>query len=167
MITALVCVDRNWAIGRGGSRLVVIPEDKKYLNATAAHNILVMGRRTLEGFSDYDLPSDSKKIILSRNPDYKAKNAEVAASPEEALKAAKKYEGDVYVIGGEETFNSMLEYCDNAEVTYVDYVYEADAHFPNLDKLPEWILVSESEEQTYFDTVFYYRKYTRRKGYQV
>lgn len=167
MITALVCVDRNWAIGKAGSRLVVIPEDRKYLNASANNNILIMGRKTFESFSDYELPLDCKKIVLTRRGNGKSKDAAAAKSPKEALDIAKGYDGDIYVIGGRECFDSMLPFCDCVEVTYVDRRYDADTYFPDLDKLPEWIMVSESEEQTYFDTVFYFRKYIRRKEYRV
>ena len=34
-----------------------------------------------------------------------------------------------------------------------------------LDKRPEWVLASESEEQTHFDIVYYYRTYLRRKDF--
>ena len=41
--------------------------------------------------------------------------------------------------------------------------YNADAHFPNLDEKPEWVVTEDSEEQTYFDLEFYFYKYERRK----
>lgn len=166
MITAIVCVDRNWAIGNKGARLVVIPEDRKYLNAAANNNILIMGRKTFESFSAYELPLDCTKIVLSRSGAYQYKDAIVANCPEEALRLSKKFKGDIYVVGGQECFESMLPYCDEIEVTYVEYRYEADSYFPNLDKRPEWIMVLESDEQTCFDTVYYYRKYSKRKDYR-
>ena len=43
------------------------------------------------------------------------------------------------------------------------YKYQADRYFPNLDENNEWILTSESEEQTYFNVEYYYRKYVRAK----
>lgn len=166
MIIALVCVDRNWAIGKGRSRLIVIPDDKKFTDASISKNTIIAGRKTYGAFMEYDLPSDTVKIVLTRNEKHELKGAYVAGSPEAALKEAAKHPGDVYVLGGEETFNSMLEYCDEVQVTYVQQIYEADAYFPNLDKRPEWIRTSESEEQTYFDTIYFYRKYTRRKEYR-
>ena len=48
-----------------------------------------------------------------------------------------------------------------AFVTYIDYAYDADTFFPNLDEKPEWKLADESEEQTYYDIEFYFRTYTR------
>lgn len=166
MITALVCVDRNWAIGRSGSRLIVIPDDRKYLNASANKKILIMGRRTFESFSEYDLPAECRKIVLSRSGALKYRDALIADCPEEALRLASEYNRDIFVIGGGECFESMLKYCDEVEVTFVDYRYEADTYFPNLEKMPEWVMAAESEEQTYFDTVYFLRKYIKRKDYR-
>ena len=45
--------------------------------------------------------------------------------------------------------------------TKIDYAYDADAYFPNLDEKPEWKITADSEEQTYFDLEFYFYKYER------
>ena len=58
---------------------------------------------------------------------------------------------DVYCIGGDSIYKQMLPYCDTAHVTKIDFAYEADAYFPNLDEDPDWEITAESEEQTYFD----------------
>ena len=55
----------------------------------------------------------------------------------------------------------MLPYCDTAHVTKVDYAYEADTWFPNLDQDPAWKITAESEEQTYFDLEYRFVKYER------
>ena len=49
----------------------------------------------------------------------------------------------------------------DAYVTYMDYAYEADTYFPNLDKMDDWKIVEESEEQTYFNIEYYYRTYKK------
>ncbi len=54
-----------------------------------------------------------------------------------------------------------IEACDTAYVTKVDYSYEADAYFPNLDEDPKWKILEESEEQTYFDLEYRFLKYGR------
>ena len=43
----------------------------------------------------------------------------------------------------------------------VDYKYDADAHFPNLDKMPEWKVTQMSEEHTYFDLCYEFKKYCK------
>ncbi len=49
-------------------------------------------------------------------------------------------------------------------VTRIDFDYEADAFFPNLDQDPEWECVEEGEEQTYFDVAFHFDRYERVSG---
>ena len=83
-------------------------------------------------------------------------------SVEEALEAVKDYPPqDVYCIGGESVYRQMLPYCDTVHVTKVDYAYEADTWFPNLDEDPEWNVTAESEEQTYFDLEYRFVRYER------
>ena len=88
----------------------------------------------------------------------------MAHSIEEALRLCEGYPSeDVYVIGGEEIYRQMLPYCDVAHVTKIDYAYQADAYFPNLDEDPDWEVTADSEEQTYYDLEFYFYRYERKK----
>ena len=57
----------------------------------------------------------------------------------------------------------MLPYCDTAHVTKIDYEYQADTYCPDLDKMPEWEIVADSEEQTYFDLEYVFLKYKKKK----
>ena len=52
-------------------------------------------------------------------------------------------------------------------MTFIDYAYEADAFFPNLDEDPQWVLDLETEEATYFDICYTFRRYVRRDGGSV
>ena len=68
---------------------------------------------------------------------------------EEALEEAGKYPTeDVYVIGGDSVYRQMLPYCSKAHVTKIDFAYQADTFFPDLDEMEEWKITEESEEQT-------------------
>jgi dihydrofolate reductase len=55
----------------------------------------------------------------------------------------------------------MLPYCDTAYVTKVDAVSPADKYFPNLDEIPGWECVCESEENEYEGLKFKFTKYTK------
>lgn len=39
---------------------------------------------------------------------------------------------DIYVIGGESVYRQLIDECDVAHVTKIDFAYDADAHFPDL-----------------------------------
>ncbi len=55
---------------------------------------------------------------------------------EEFSEELKKYNReDIYVIGGERIcYPQLVDECDVAHITKIDYAYEADAYFPNLDE---------------------------------
>ena len=103
-------------------------------------------------------------IVITKNPDFDGKGAIVVHSIEEALEEVKKYPSeDVYCIGGDSIYKQMLPYCDTAHVTRIDFAYEADSYFPNLDEDEDWEITAESEEQTYFDLEYQFVKYERKK----
>ena len=158
----IVAVDKNWAIGKDNKLLVSIPQDMKFFRETTTGNVVIMGKNTLLSFPN-GLPLKNRvNIVLTSDKNFTAKDAIIVHDMEEALLELKKYNTEnVYVIGGSSVYEQMLEYCDTAYVTYIDYSYEADRHFPNLDKNPEWKLTEESEEKTYFDVEYYFRKYER------
>ena len=161
----IAAVDANWAIGYKNKLLVSIPDDMKFFRQTTTGKVVVMGRKTLESFPN-GLPLKNRtNIVITKNKDYDAKGAIVVHSIEEALEEVKKYPSeDVYCIGGDSVYTQMLPYCDVAHVTKIDFVYEADSHFPDLDEDEEWEITAESDEQTYFDLEYQFVMYVRKKS---
>ncbi len=166
MIQAIVAVDKNWAIGKNGKLLTNIPDDQRFFRQTTTNQVVIMGRKTLESLPQGKPLPNRVNIILTRNPAYKNKDVTVAHSVEEALAEASRYDADIFIAGGEEIYKQMLDYCDEALVTFIDYAYQATDYFPNLDKKAEWVLAAESEEQTHFDVIYYFRKYVKRKDFR-
>ena len=165
MIRLIVAADRNWAIGKDGKLLTSIPDDLRFFRETTRDQVVIMGRKTVERLPGGRPLPNRTTILVTRDPDFKMEGVTVTHSVEEALEEAKKLNLDIYVAGGGEIYRQMLDLCDEALVTYIDYSYQADTHLPNLDKRPEWVLVAESEEQTHFDIVYYFRQYMRRVDY--
>ena len=165
MISLIVAVDRNWAIGNQGGLLTSIPDDLRFFRQTTRDNVVIMGRKTVESLPGGRPLPNRVTILVTRDPGYKMEDVLVAHSVEEAVEMAERFKTDIFVAGGAEIYEQLLDRCDEAYVTYIDYSYQADKHMPNLDKRPEWVLVAESEEQTHFDIVYYFRQYVRRKDY--
>lgn len=158
----IVNADKNWGIGKNNELLVQIPNDMKMFRSTTIGNVVVMGRKTLESFPNGKPLPKRTNIVLTKNKNFAAKGAIVVHSKEELLEELKKYpEEDIFVIGGESIYRMLLPYCTTAYVTRTDYAYDADTYFPNLDELPEWKLVEESEEETYFDIEYRFTKYEK------
>ena len=159
----IVTVDENWAIGSREKLLVQIPLDQKNLQQLTAGGIMVMGRKTMQAMPQGQPLYGRDTIVLSQNPVFKVKGATVVASLEELQTQLQKSAGkDVYVCGGESVYRQLLPECDTVYVTMVEKYYAADKYFENLDKSPDWIMVEESDEQTYFDLTYYFRKYVRK-----
>lgn len=158
----IVAVDENWGIGRNNKLLVSIPSDMKFFRSETSGKVVVMGRKTLESFPN-GLPLKNRtNIVLTQDPDYRVKDAIIVHGIEELLEELKKYpEDEIYVIGGGKVYRELLPYCDVAHVTKINFAFEADTYFPNLDQMEEWEITASSEEQTYFDLEYSFVKYER------
>lgn len=158
----IAAVDQNWAIGNKNQLLVKIPADQKFFRETTTGKVVVMGRKTLESFPNGMPLKNRTNIVLTRDKNYKVKDAIVLHSLKALREELKKYPSeDIYVIGGETIYRQLLDDCDVAHITKIDFAYDADAYFPNLDELPEWRITADSEEQTYFDLEYYFYKYEK------
>ena len=160
---AILAADKNWGIGYNNHLLVSIPSDMKFFRQTTTGKVVVMGRKTLEGFPNGMPLKNRTNIVLTANQDYQVKDAVIVHSEDELMEELKKYDADdIYVIGGESVYRMMLPYCDTVYVTKIDRAFQADTFFPNLDEMDEWVMTEESEEQTCFDLEFCFTKYERR-----
>lgn len=159
----IAAVDKHWAIGNKGQLLVSIPGDQKLFRDETLGKVVVMGRKTLESLPGGQPLYGRTTIVLSRDKNYQVKGARAVHSLKEALAELEKYPSEnIYVAGGQEIYEEFLPYCQTAHITWIDYAYDADTYFPNLDEDREWELAAESEEQTYFNICYEFRMYKRR-----
>ena len=159
---AIASADKNWGIGFKDQLLVRIPSDMKNFRNHTLGNVVVLGRKTLAGFPNGMPLSGRTNIILTRK-DREIRGGIVVHSEEELFRELAKYDSDsIYVIGGDSVYKMLVPYCDTAIITKIDYAYEADAHFPDLDADPDWEMTEESEEETCFSIVYTYQTYKNR-----
>ena len=159
----IAAVDKNWAIGLKNKLLVSIPADMKFFRETTTGKVVVMGRKTLESFPNQRALKNRVNIVLTKDETYQVKDAVVVHDMEQLREELAKYPSeDIYVIGGESIYRQLVDECDVAHITKIDYAYEADAYFPNLDEKEEWEITADSEEQTYFDLEYQFLKYEKR-----
>lgn len=143
MISIIVCIAKNSAIGFKNKLLYWLPNDlKRFKQLTTGHTI-IMGRNTFESLPKGALPN-RRNIVLSRNVETAFPGAEHYTSLEEALKRCKEEE-EVYIIGGASVYEQALPCADRILVTHVDNVpQEADTFFPLIDR-SIWEEVSREE----------------------
>ena len=158
----IVAVDKNWGIGKNNKLLVSIPSDMKFFRSETNGKVVVMGRKTLESFLNGMPLKNRTNIVLTRDQNYHVKDTIVVHDIPELLEELKKYPDDqIYVIGGGKVYEELLPYCNVAHVTKIDFAFEADTFFPNLDQMEEWEITATSDEQTYFDLEYSFVKYER------
>ncbi|NBI66507.1 dihydrofolate reductase [Pseudoflavonifractor sp. 60] len=155
----IVAVDQNWAIGSGGDQLVYLSEDLKRFKALTLGHTVILGRKTLATFPGGRPLKGRRNLILSRSPDFAPAGGEVFSDLTALLAAAP---ADSFVIGGASVYAALLERCDTAYITKIDWSFPgADCGFPDLDKRPEWSVAEEGPELEEGGIPFRYVTYKR------
>lgn len=158
---AILSADLNWGIGCRGKLLQRVPEDMRFFTNMTSGKVVVMGRETFESLPGMQPLKDRVNIILSTRVQFSDERVVICRSLEELFEELRKYEPeDIFIIGGESVYTSLLSYCSEAYVTRFEKAFEADRHFPDLNALENWKLVSESEQHFYKDMSFRYLKYS-------
>jgi len=120
----IAAVGRNRELGRGNELLWHIPEDLKRFKALTLGHPVIMGRKTFESIGK-PLPGRTN-LVVSRS----------ALSLEDALAQAKKLDKEeVFIIGGAQIYEQALPYADRLYLTLIEDTKEADAFFPEYEKL--------------------------------
>lgn len=156
---AIVAADENWGIGKDGGLLCHLSADLRYFKSVTMGHPVILGRKTLSTFPGGRALPGRVNRILSTTMTTPPEGAEVYASLE-ALRQADNAEA--FLIGGEQVYRAMLEDCDQVYVTKIHRRFDADAFFPNLDELPEWVLAESGEEQEENGIRFTFTRYERR-----
>ena len=139
-MNAIVVVDQNWAIGRGGDLLFSLPTDMKRFRSLTLGGTVILGRKTLDSFPGGKPLPRRRNIVITHNVDFNREGVEIVPNPEAALELAAGTEDDkLWIIGGGSVYTALLSRCKRVYLTKVDAVAESpDTFFPNLDKLPGW-----------------------------
>ena len=163
----IAAVDKNWAIGFKNELLAHIPADQRFFRQMTEGKVVVMGRKTLESLPGGKPLKDRTNIVLTKNKDYKCDGCTIVHDIDELVRILEQYKSEeIFVIGGEKIYTELLDLCDTAYITKIDRTYEADAYFPDLDERDDWEITPETvdaEEQTYFDLIFFFYTYRKKK----
>jgi dihydrofolate reductase len=157
VIAIIVAHARNGVIGRDGGLPWHLPSDLKHFKELTSGHTVVMGRRTYESLPDRFRPLPNRRnVVLSSDPAYVARGAEVFTSLEGALEGCD----DCFVIGGEATYRQALPLSDRVYATELEAEHDGDARFPDLPAA-EWRIVDTSEPHAENDQRFTFRTYER------
>ncbi len=138
MLSLIVAVAQNNAIGRNNELLWHISEDLKYFKNTTTGHPVIMGRKTYESIGR-PLPG-RRNIVLTRGtietPQIKnpqTTSFEVVNTLEQVYQIASA-EGEFFIMGGGMLYNQCF---DKADKLYITHIYaqvdDADTFFPQID----------------------------------
>lgn len=142
----ILAVDRDFGIGKDNKLLFHLKKDLAHFKKITLNNIVIMGRKTYDSMHG-SLPN-RENIVLTRNKNLKLDDALVFNKIDgliEYLNENKK-DKDVFVIGGNQIVDLLLDYCDEAIITKIDAKKDADTFLHNFDKDDDFEIVEESEE---------------------
>lgn len=162
MLSIIVAVANNNAIGKDNDLLCHLPEDlKRFKKITTGHTI-IMGRKTFESLGRI-LPN-RKHIILCNDMELNIDNENVEVL--EDISMLDKYiksDEENFVIGGATIYKLLMPYTNKMYITHINETFDADVYFPQIDK-NIWKVVEKekgikNEENPYnFEYVTYVRK---------
>jgi len=133
IISLLVAMDENRAIGYENRLPWHISSDLRRFKSLTMGHYLVMGRKTYESIGKI-LPGRFM-ILLTRNAGYQAGGCIILHSLEDAVRYAEAAgEQELFVIGGGEVFSQAMQFAERLYLTIVHERVQADVYFPEIDE---------------------------------
>ena len=143
-LSLIVAMAKNRTIGLDGAMPWHIPEDLKFFKRVTMGHPVIMGRKTYQSIGAA-LPGRTN-IVVTRNKDFEAADADVVHDLSEALTKAKATEElwrpdggreEIFVIGGADIYGQALPEAQRIYMTEVHQEHPGDAFFPELAE-GEW-----------------------------
>ena len=142
MISIIVAVAENNAIGKDNQLLWYIPDDlKRFKRLTTGHTV-IMGKNTWKSLPNPPLPN-RRNIVITDNPEDHFEGAEMVTSIESAV-ASCSLADENFVMGGASIYQQFLPITDRLYLTKVHKSFDGDTFFPELNLL-DWERVSKDD----------------------
>jgi len=142
ILSAVVAIAENNAIGKNNELLWHLPNDLKHFKQITSSHTVIMGRKTYDSVGK---PLPNRRNIVVTRQHIAIEGCEVVHSVEEALKLCQS-EQEVFIIGGAEIYKLALPLLNRVYLTVVHHDFDGDAYFPELDKT-RWIETAREEHE--------------------
>ena len=157
MISIIVAIAENYAIGKKGDLLCHLPADLKHFKDITSGKTVMMGERTFFSLPKHPLPN-RRNIVLTDVQGKTFEGAEAVYSIEDLRLKIEDLNEEAFVIGGGMVYRQMMPLADKLYITHIHHSWEdADTFFPEI-KEDEWIKTSEeyheADEKDPYDFTF-------------
>lgn len=152
----------NGVIGNNNTLPWHLPEDMAHFKRLTQGWPVIMGRKTWDSLPVKFRPLPGRtNIVVTRQPDWKAEGAKVAASVEDAISLAGNIE-QVWVIGGAQIYALAEPLATRIEVTEIAQDFEGDAFAPALGS--QWTETARENHISKNGMKFSFITYNNQKG---
>ncbi|MCX6268103.1 MAG: dihydrofolate reductase [Bacteroidetes bacterium] len=142
MISIIVAIAENMAIGKNNDLLWHIPADlKRFKRITSGHPV-IMGKRTWDSLPRRPLPN-RRNIVITDIRGEQIEGCEMAYSIPDAMALCSPDEEN-FVIGGASVYQQFLPLANRLYLTFVHQPFEADVFFPEID-FSQWKRISKED----------------------
>ena len=132
MISIIVAVAENYAIGKKGDLLCHMPADLKHFKTITSGHTVMMGERTFLSLPKHPLPN-RRNIVLTDVKGKTFEGAETVYSLDEMVAQVNPDE-EAFVIGGGMVYKQAMEFADKLYITHIHHSWpDADTFFPEID----------------------------------
>ena len=146
-IIGIVAIAQNFAIGKDGRLPWHYAADLKFFKETTVNHAIVMGFNTWKSIGK-PLPKRLSVVLSRSNSIENQREVLLVRSVEEVLALSKYLNGDLYIIGGAETYKNFAGAIEKWIVTEIpETVEDADAFMPE-DFLEKFDLQETKELET-------------------
>ena len=162
LLSIIVAIAQNKAIGKDNQLLWHISNDLKRFKAITLGHTVIMGKHTLFSLPKGPLPKRRNIILSSTMTDCFEGRCEIAASIEEVLEKVKSGT-EVFIIGGGNVYEQFLPLCDKLYLTVVEKDFEADTFLSAL-QLDAFTLIEKEviADDNSVDFVYRYETWVRK-----
>ena len=130
MIIGIVAISKNFAIGKDGKLPWHYSADLRFFKQTTTGNAIVMGWNTWKSIGK-PLPNRMNIILSRRGKIDERADVILVPSKEGVLKLAEGFDGDTFIIGGSQTFETFSDDIEKWYVTEIPIeVEDADVFMP-------------------------------------
>lgn len=135
-VSAILAMDQNQLIGKGGSLPWHLPADLQHFKKITLNHPIIMGRKTYLSIGK-PLPGRSN-IIVTHDMAFKADGCLIAHSAKEALEmAASLNQEELFIIGGAEIYKAFMPFITRFYITHIAHAFEGDTHFDSWN-VADW-----------------------------
>jgi len=130
IISIVVAIAENNAIGKENKLLWHLPADLRHFKEVTTGHTIIMGRKTYDSVGK-PLPN-RRNIVITRKSGLEIPGVEVVHTLEEALALCDEQE-EVFIGGGAEIYKMAMSLTDKIYLTVVKGIFDADTFFPEID----------------------------------